>query len=499
MNTFTENLKTSTNYKLTENGCLSHKSTLSKVYDMFAFGGAYRNRTEEDCIQLFSEALEENESLAIKCLFYLRDIRGGQGERRFFRVCFKWLARTHEDVAYRNIEQVSEFGRWDDLIYVSFDTPLQDKALKIIKNQLILDVNCKTPSLLAKWLPSENASSDLTKANGSIIRKYLGFTHKEYRLLLTSLREKIKIVETLMSQNRWDEIEFDKIPSRAGLIYKNAFARRDIIAKKYENFVKDENTTINAKDLYPYDIIRNARKDFDGWHNFGMGGKMTQTERDALQKMWENLPDYFEGNPAKMIAVVDTSGSMTGWGNRNVAPIDVAISLGLYCAERNTGDFANKFITFSTSPQFVETFGADIYQKAENIYKKSIVADTNLEVTFDLMKQAALKANPEDIPETIVVISDMEINYGVVGIRSNGDMMTLMERIREDWSRWRLKMPKLVYWNVDARDNTVLDLGPDVSYVSGCSPIIFQMVMTGKTGYDLMLEKLTSDRYSVVE
>ena len=159
---------------------------------------------------------------------------------------------------------------------------------------------------------------------------------------------------------------------------------------------------------------------------------------------------------------------------------------------------ANKFITFSESPQIVETFGVDIYQKAKNIYKKTIVADTNLEATFDLMKRAALKANPEDIPETIVVISDMEINYGVIGIRSNGDMMTLMERIRADWEAAGLTMPKLVYWNVDARDNTVLDLGPNVSYVSGCSPVVFQMVMTGKTGYDLMLEKLNSERYASV-
>ena len=498
MNTFTENLKTSTNYKLTENGALAHKSTLSKVYDMFAFGGAYRNRTEEDCIQLFSEALEEAEDLAIKCLFYLRDVRGGQGERRFFRVCFRWLCLNEPKTALRNLDQVSEFGRWDDLIYTAFGTELEVPALDIIKEQLELDVQCKTPSLLAKWLPSENASSNLTKIMGGIVRQHLGLSHKEYRLLLSSLRGKIKIVETLMSQNRWDEIEFDKIPSRAGLIYKNAFARRDIIAKKYENFVKDENTTVNAKDLYPYDIIRNARKDFDSWYNYGNALQISQTERDALQKMWENLPDYFEGNPAKMIAVVDTSGSMTGWGNRNVAPIDVAISLGLYCAERNTGDFANKFITFSTNPQFVETFGADIYQKANNIYKKSIVADTNLEATFDLMKRAALKANPEDIPETIVVISDMEINYGVVGVHSNGDMMTLMERIRADWEAAGLTMPKLVYWNVDARDNTVLDLGPDVSYVSGCSPVVFQMVMTGKTGKDLMLEKLNSERYASV-
>ena len=497
MNTFTQNLATQTNYKLTENGCLSHKSTLSKVYDMFAFGGAYRNRSEEDCINLFCDALQEDEVLAVKCLFYLRDVRGGQGERRFFRVCFRWLCLSEPEIALRNLDQVSEFGRWDDLIYTTFGTDLEVPALEIIKKQLTLDVQCETPSLLAKWLPSENASSARTRYAGGIVRDYLKLSHKEYRVLLSSLRGKIRIVETLMSQNRWDEIEFDKIPSRAGLIYKNAFARRDIIAKKYENFVKDENTTINAKDLYPYDIVRNARNDFERvWCDNSK--RMTQTERDALQKMWENLPDYFEGNPAKMIAVVDTSGSMTGWGNKNVAPIDVAISLGLYCAERNTGDFANKFITFSTSPQFVETSGLGIYQKAKNIYDKNIVADTNLEATFDLMKRAALKSNPEDIPETIVVISDMEINYGVVGISSNGEIMTLMERIRADWEVAGLTMPKLVYWNVDARDNTVLDLGPDVSYVSGCSPVVFQMVMTGKTGKDLMLEKLNSERYSTV-
>ena len=496
MNTFTQNLATSTNYKRTENGALAHKSTLSKVYDMFALGGAYRNRTEDDCIDLFCDALRENESLAIKCLFYLRDVRGGQGERRFFRVCFKWLAQEHRDMALRNLDQVSEFGRWDDLVYTTFDTPLQDNALEIIKKQLTLDVQCETPSLLAKWLPSENASSAQTKAYGTVVRKYLGMSHKEYRKLLSSLRDKIRIVETLMSQNRWDEIEFDKIPSRAGLIYKNAFARRDIIAKKYESFVKDENTTVNAKDLYPYDIIRDAR---GYWSRYGSTRHISSTERAALQKMWDNLPDYFNGEPAKMIAVVDTSGSMTGWGSSNVAPIDVAISLGLYCAERNTGDFADQIITFSSRPQFIQTSGPDVFEKAKNIYKMNIVEDTNLEATFDLLKRVALRSNPEDIPETILVISDMEINYGVEGISRDGDIQTLMERIRSDWESVGLKMPKLVYWNVDARQDTILDLGPDVSYVSGASPITFEMVMTGKTGYDLMIEKLESDRYSVIE
>jgi len=498
MNTFIKNLEVNTNYKRTENGALSHKSTLSKVYDMFAFGGAYRNRTDLDCAKLFGEAYNEDPTYALKCLFYLRDIRGGQGERRFFRVCFRWLCIADPKAALHNLHLISEFGRWDDLIYSTFGTDVENKALELIKAQLELDIQCKTPSLLAKWLPSENASSQVTRNSANIIRKYLQLNHKEYRVLLSSLRKKIKIVETLMSQNRWDEIEFDKIPSRAGLIYRNAFARRDIIAKKYENFVKDKNTTINAKDLYPYDIVKNARKVFEysDWY----GDKtMSQTERDALQKMWENLPDYFEGNPAKMIAVVDTSGSMTGYGRNKVAPIDVAISLGIYCAERNTGDFANKIITFSEDPQFIETVGSDIYDKALNIYKNSIIENTNLEATFDLLKQSALNADPEDVPETVVIISDMEIDWGVAGIDCNGQLLTLMERIRADWEAVGLTMPNLVYWNVDARNNTILDLGPNVSYVSGCSPIIFKSILTGKSGKDLMLETLNSERYSIIK
>jgi hypothetical protein len=173
--------------------------------------------------------------------------------------------------------------------------------------------------------------------------------------------------------------------------------------------------------------------------------------------------------------------------------------LGLYCAERNTGDFADQFITFSSRPQFIQTSGPDVFEKAKNIYKMNIVEDTNLEATFDLLKRVALRSNPEDIPETILVISDMEINYGVEGISRDGDIQTLMERIRSDWESVGLKMPKLVYWNVDARQDTILDLGPDVSYVSGASPVTFERVITGKTGYDLMIEKLESDRYSVVE
>lgn len=490
MNTFMQNLTVNTNFRPTQNGSNAHYTTCSAVYDMFALGGAYRGRSDDDCITLFMKALDENEELAIKCLFYLRDIRGGAGERRFFRVCFRWLANARPHIAKRNLENVSEFGRWDDLIYSCFGTTLENEAMKIIQHQLALDVQCKTPSLLAKWCPSENCSSATTKKMGSKLREYLGMTHKEYRKMLSSLRAKIKIVETLMSQNRWDEIEFDKIPSRAGMIYRNAFARRDIIAKRYEDFVKDENTKVNAKDLFPYDIVNKC-----------LDYKIENDDiaRLSLQKMWDNLPDYFEGTEQSMIAVVDTSGSMTCfWGDSNGArPIDVAISLGLYCAERNKGEFANKYISFASRPQLIDTTGVDLYDKVNRIYRTNLIDNTNLEAVFSLLKKTALVSNPEDIPSTIAIISDMQIDSGCR--ISESVVSTLMEKIRVDWEDCGLKMPHLVYWNVNAVQDTILDLGPDVTYVSGASPIVFQMVMTGKTGIDIMIDKLLSERYSVVK
>lgn len=493
MNTFMNGLQNASNYAVTENGALAHKTTRSAVYDMFALGGAYRKRNDEDCILLFKNALEENETLALKCLFYLRDCRGGQGERRFFRVCYKWLAQKHADVARRNFELISEYGRYDDVIYALIGTPLENDALEFIKNQLALDLECKTPSLLAKWLPSENASAVKTKKMGNIIREYLGMTHREYRKTLSILRERINLLERLMSANRWDEIEFDKIPSKAGLIYKNAFARRDIIAKKYEAFAKSEDTKVNASTLYPYDVVHKAVEGTRGWgYNFR---DMSDTDRAMVEKYWENLPDYLEGKPCKMMCVVDTSGSMTG--SEASAPINVAIGLGMYCAERIGGPFKNHYISFSSRPQLIKIEGVDFVDKVHRIYKTNLCENTDLVKTFRMLKEIALTAKPEDIPETIVVISDMQIDCGSRFYGSN--VATEMESMRREWEKAGLKMPKLVYWNVEARGAAnFLDDGPNVTYVSGCSPVIFQQVISGVTGYELMLKKLESARYEAI-
>ena len=274
-NTYLNNLKSATDYKFTENGAIAHSSTGNSLYDLFALGGAYRQRSEEDCIALFKRAYDFNPVYALKCLFYIGDCRGGQGERRFFRICTRWFAFYKPEEMKRNLIYIPFFRRWDDL-YVFVGTPLEDAAFNIIKEQLALDVQCKTPSLLAKWLKSENTSSPESRALGDLTRRYLGMTHKQYRKTLSILRERINVLERLMSAGRWDEIEFDKIPSKAGIVYKNAFARRDVIKAKYEAFAKDENTKVNAGTLYPYEVVRKALD------NFGYGGRWNSTDTDRV-------------------------------------------------------------------------------------------------------------------------------------------------------------------------------------------------------------------------
>lgn len=494
-NVFLNGLKDATNFTYTENGALTHKTTKSDLLDMFALGGAFRNRSEDDVITLFHNALKENEAYAMKCLFYLRDIRGGQGERRFFRVCLRFLANAYPEIALRNLEYIPFVGRWDDVIYAFEGTRIEKEAFEFLVKQLSLDVESKTPSLLAKWLPSENASSLETKRLGNLTRTYLNMSHKQYRKTLSILRERINIVERLMSEGRWEEIEFDKIPSKAGMKYRNAFARRDILKERYKTFMTSENTTVNAKALYPYDVVHNAIEEMDGYWGAD-ANRIDEVQRAALNKYWDNLADYIQGKVFNGMAVVDTSGSMYG------RPMEVAVSLGMYCAEKAQGPYHDHFITFSARPELQRIQGKDFCAKVSNILKADWGANTNISAVFDLLLDTAIRNNcsQDEIPQNVIIISDMEFDYCVTtgpNWRDRGfDKTTLFEDIKKKWAAHGYEMPKLIFWNVDARQNNIpMKDDGNVCYVSGFSPILFEQILENLGAYDLMMNKLNDKRY----
>ena len=506
MNKLLNGLTDATNFTLTENGAITHKTTRSDLLDMFAMGGAMRNRPNEDVILMFRKAFAENPVYALKCLFYLRDVRGGQGERRFFRLCINDLAKSDPAAVKRNLTLIPEYGRYDDL-YALMGTPVEENALDFFKKQLELDITCKTPSLLAKWLKSENASSQETRALANITREHFGMTHKQYRKTLSILRKRINVLERLMSEGRWDEIEFDKIPSKAGLIYKNAFARHDVERMKsekevqsYADFAKDTTKTVNAKVLNPVDI---AHQIFNtsSW-------EVSETDRNMWDKFWANQKDYYNGRVENGIAICDVSGSMTG------TPMEAAVSMSAYIAERCGGPFKDHFITFSNNPALVKFEGVDTYDKFRRARQADWGMSTNVEAAMDLLLNIAIKNNVpvSDMPSTLYIFSDMEFNGCMTcgtptvdrwGYRNNCERVsnpdTLFETIAKKWAIHGYELPRVIFWNLDARQENIPALGGRFSYVSGFSMSMVECILSGKDGYDLMMEKLNTERYEAIK
>ena len=499
MNRFVNDMANATNFGYTENGAVKHNSTANYVLDMFAVGGAYRKRSDKDIETLFGDAYREDKNLALKCLFYLRDVRGGQGERRFFRVAYKWLCRNDEGVARKNFKKIPEYGRWDDLIDIAYAVrPAFDVLfIDIIADQMDLDAHSKTPSLLAKWMPSENASSKETKEKAKWIMSLLpAISPRDYRKRLSMIRQKINVLERLMSENRWDEIEFDKIPSVAGMKYRNAFAVKEVTAARYKAFMADKSTKVNAAVLNPVDIADKVINKHD-------------RNVDMLQKYWDNLKDYYNGREENAIAIVDTSGSM--WGT----PIAAAVGMGLYVATKSHGPFANCFLTFSSRPRLEKFSGNNIVDIIKNCTQADWGGSTNVEAAMDLILDTAIKGHykQSDLPARLYIFSDMEFNgcmcgndvrtnyWGTFnGDKSNAYFKTLFEKIENKFARAGYKMPKVTFWNLECRnEKNIPAIGDNFNYISGFSMSQMEAVMAGKSAWDMCLEVLLSERYKDIK
>ena len=476
------------NLTRTENGAIAHRSTGSKLLDFFSVGGALRNRDGNEVAVMFEEAFAEEPLLALKALFYFRDVRGGQGERTTFRTILRNMASRHPEVVAANIHLIANYGRWDDL-FVLFGTPLEQTMMDVIAVQLAHDRKSETPSLLGKWLKSENASSPTTKRLAKKIRWGLQMHPRVYRKMLTELRAKIGVLETTISNNEWETIQYGKLPSKAGLIYRKAFRRHD--GARYEQFLQDVNDgkeTINAGVLYPYELVEKYSK--SRWYG--------ATDEDAaVEAMWKNLPNYFENAPdTRGMVVADVSGSMDG------RPMDVSVSLAIYCAERMQGPFANKYMTFTSSPKLITINPEDtLAQKVHQVMSTDVGYNTNVEAVFNLILRTAVEGElkQSDLPTHLYMVSDMEFDAAQRGSRVP---KTLFQTIEKKFEEAGYRLPTLVFWNVDSRNKQQPMSMDDRGFqlVSGCSPSIFKALLDNKqlNAYDMMLEVLNGDRYQPI-
>lgn len=492
-NNFLQSMKKMTTMTTTENGANTYNTSDSKLVDLFFMLSASRDKDNGLIFHLIEEAFNENDLLTLKMIFWCRD-RERQGERTLFRNIIHYLAlsgtiKYHEFIR-TNIKNIPVFGRWDDL-FVLLDTPLESNMIKFIKNQLIRDLKSDNPSLLAKWMPSENTSSLKTRALCTKIRKKFGWSRKYYTDRITLLRKKIDIVENKLREKNYSEIDYSKLPSMAMFKYKSAFKRND--EERYNEYLKEVSESkqkMNTSTLKPIDLVRRALTKNDG-------------EEDYLNIAWEQLPDYFNGATVNGIAVVDVSGSMM---YPNSTPLYTAISLGLYLADKTTGPFSGNVITFSDNPELVEVKGENFIEKVCNIKNMNWGYNTNIEAVFDLIIEASVCNNlkQEEIPERIFIISDMEFDISLSSPYTGASKPknVLFEDIRYKFEVNGYKMPLIVFWNVASHDDNVpMKMTEEgVQLVSGSNPSLFKAVLEGKflTPYDLMLSVLNDKRYDVI-
>ncbi|MBQ3157898.1 MAG: DUF2828 family protein [Clostridia bacterium] len=479
-------LKNEANMTITENGAATYASTLSDCLDLFATIGAIRQESDEEIITRFSRAFAENADIAMKILFFGRDVRGGLGERRVFRVIVNWLAGHEPAALRRNIALIPEYGRFDDLIAL-MGTVCEKDALAVIREQLRKDLASQEGvSLLAKWLPSVNASNAETVRMGKKIARALGMTDAEYRRTLVKLRARIRIIENNLREKDYT-FDYAAQPSKAMFKYRAAFIRND--GERYGVFmeqVEKGEKTLHTGTLAPYEIIAPC---VDGRCVFF---HLSAEERKTMDVTWNALENFTTGENA--IVVVDGSGSM--YNGDKPMPAAVAMSLGIYFAERNTGAFKGHFITFSENPRLVEIKGRDIAEKVRYCMGYNEVANTNIQRVFELILNAALKncVPQAEMPARIYIVSDMEFDWC-----AQDAGLTNFECAKHLFAEHGYKLPDVVFWNVASRhaNQPVTMNEQGVALVSGCTPRIFSMVAGGNLSpWTVMMEVLGSERYA---
>ena len=468
---YLEELQKATNGAETENGGKTNASTLNPCLDFFALGASKR-KDVASAGNLFCRAYGKDKTTALRTMFYIRDVRGGQGEREIFRECMNQLSIIDKKTADKMLKFIPEYGRWDDLL---IGNATNYTAIGIVAEQLKKDLASTAPSLLAKWMPSENASSKITRNAARKWAQALGLKPSQYRRMLVKIRTKLDLLEQKMSGKKWMDIKYGNLPSQAFRKHTKAFDRND--HERYQEFIGAVNKgekKVNTSTVTTAEIIQNVR----------------HGDNNSSNAIWKSLDNFVPEN-LNAIVVADVSGSMYG------RPMDISTSLALYFAERNKGIFANKFLTFSNRPRLVNVVGNTLTEKLNNISTADWDMNTNVEAVFDVLLSAGtLSGDKESIPRVIYIISDMEFDFCVSGADE-----TAFENARRKWSEAGLELPTVVFWNVDARSDNLpaTKFDKNVVLISGSNQNAFRFAIEGKTPEELMNEIINSERYSRIE
>ena len=486
----------------TQNNCVTNSTTSNDCVDLFFTIGAMRsNRKNKDAmsklITMFDRAFDENPLITMKILFWSRDIRGGAGERDVFRQLWKHITsvdftakmlKANRTSGYElfkmNMENIPEYGRWDDLFALMNSdetTPVEDWIVNYIVNTL-KNENDQSRNLLAKWLPRTGGKTSASKKLiANKVRHAMKMNPAEYRKFLVSLT---KVVETAMCQKEWGRIDYEHVPSVAMSRYMKAFGKNDGTRfTEYVQSVQKGEKKMNASAVYPYDVFRSLRN----------GGEK------AANAMWSSLPNYLEGNTESIMPMVDVSGSMSSRISGEISAMDVSVSLGVYVAERMEGAFKDHFITFTSQPTLQRLTGT-LSDRIRQI-QGPVGFDTNIEAAFKMLLNSAVKGNvpQEHMPAKILIISDMEFNDSCI----SGHSVSAMEKIKVLYEQAGYKRPDIIFWKVNilTMENCPVKYDEQgTALISGFSPSILTSLLGGDmTPVNIMLKAVNAPRYDRVK
>jgi hypothetical protein len=470
MNAFVSAIKDDATTIYTENGAKTYSTSFDSCVDLFFQIGAIRGQGAARAETLFRTAYKQNPDLATKIALWARDVRGGAGERQVFRDLLKLLEKTDMDRLARILPLVPEIGRYDDL-FVFETATAKDMAFAIFGNGL---VDPSKAGLAAKWAPRETGAK---KKLARELMAYFELSPKNYRRLITTLSN---TVEQQMSARLWDDIEFQKVPSVAAARYAKAFRRHQ--PDRYNEFVQKAvkgEVKINASALFPYDVTKST------------------VDAETQNALWNQLPDYVPAGKS-FIPMIDLSQSMSSStiGDGNLTPMDAAISLGLYLAEKNKSEFNRMALAFAGQPSWISIPDTDsVRDKVRAVKAGQVAYDTNLNAAFEAILSVALRKGvpQEDLPDALIVLSDMEFNS-----TQNARSVTNVDAAKRLYEANGYRLPTIVWWNLQSR-NGVTPVRADASgmvLVSGLSPSVTTAVLGGEaTPVAIMLKAVDIARY----
>lgn len=480
-----DNMKKALNQTVTLNGSPALKSSESAVLDLFARGGAMMGKRDQ-LRKLIDLAFMEDANLATRAVLYLSDVRQGQGVRDVLRATIELLIERYDEFVINEfIRLIPEYSRWDAL-YQFVGTDYEPNAFRALFAAATI-AKQKNDYLVFKWLKSADASSKETRKLGRLTAFYFGMSEREYRKFLSAGRAKLNLVENALTHKNLESFNYETTPSKASLKYRKAFLRNDYEHySQYLSQVEKGEKKMNMGVAYPHEIVSQYLDKRE---------QINQT----LELAWKNLPNYAL-QEENMLVVCDTSGSMGARVNQQstISAMSISVSLAIYTAQRNKGFFHNHFISFSESPALIQIReNESLKDTVTRVLHTDWGYSTDIDKVMRLILNSAKMNNlpQEELPSTVLIISDMQFNSCIENTRN----LVYWKKLFKESG---YELPAIVFWNVMDYGNLPAsqnELG--VGLVSGYSPVTLKFIYEGimLTPYDLMLRALKTERYDVAD